>query len=297
MNPAVRPPARAGQFYESSPKALRRHVAACLGEWRPPEGMGPLVGGVTPHAGWVFSGPTAAKVFAALAAERPDTFVILGAVHFWHGRSAAVFPAGAWATPLGEAAIDEALAAEIIALGKDRIQASVSAHDTEHSIEVQVPFIQALCPEAGIVPVAVPPAADVRAVGAAVAAAVRASRKKAVVVASTDLTHYGMGYGSPDRGPLSKAMPWMRENDRRIIRLVESLRAEEIVAEAEAHANACGAGALASATAAAAGLGATTARLLEYTTSADVLRDAGDDRAVGYMGMVFEKKQEIDFGE
>jgi AmmeMemoRadiSam system protein B len=111
-----------------------------------------------------------------------------------------------------------------------------------------------------------------------------------MVVASTDLTHYGMDYGTPDRGPLSAAMGWMHENDRRIIRLVESLKAEEIVAEAEAHSNACGSGALAAATAAARAMGAAAGRVLEYTTSAEVLNELDADRAVGYVGLVFEKR-------
>ena len=286
----VRSPVVAGRFYEGRRATLKRAVADCVGEYAPPEEIGELLGGVVPHAGWVFSGPTAAQVFATLSEKTaPATYVLCGAVHQWGVKAASVYPAGAWATPLGEVAVDEPLAAAIIEAAGGIIVASASAHDGEHSIEVQVPFIQALSPEARIVPIAIPPNADSVRVGQAIASALSKREQKCVVVASTDLTHYGMGYGVPDHGPLSEAMPWMRENDNRFIHLVESLRAEEIVPEAAARHNACGAGAVAAAVAAARELGAVRGRTLQYTTSADAMPEPLADRAVGYVGMVFEK--------
>ena len=127
--------------------------------------------------------------------------------------------------PLGEIQVDAELAAAIAAERKDLISLSTSAHDGEHSIEVQLPFIQALCPRARIVPVATPPLLAACDIGAAIASAVSKCPARVMVVASTDLTHYGMDYGSPDHGPLRTAMGWMRDNDRRILRLVETLRA------------------------------------------------------------------------
>lgn len=286
----VRAPARAGQFYEGSASALRESAIECAGEYAPPSDLGELFGGVVPHAGWMFSGPTAAKVFVTLARAGFDTYVLLGAVHAWHGREAGIYPTGAWATPLGEAEVDAELAGAIVEAGAGAIVASTSAHEMEHSIEVQVPFIQVFAPAARIVPIAVPHAADVAAAGKAVAKGLRLCGRKAAVVASTDLTHYGMGYGSPQHGPLSRAMGWMRENDRRLIRLAERLQAELVVPEAEENQNACGPGALAAAIVAVRTLGATAGRLLEYTTSADVFPEPNADRAVGYAGLVFEKR-------
>ena len=286
----VRSPAVAGQFYSGSRAALERAVDECAAGYVPPEDLGVLLGGVVPHAGWVFSGPTAAKVFATLAKKaEPETFVLLGAVHHWGVRAAAVFPDGAWATPLGDIPVDASLAFAVKEAGRGLIEASKQAHEAEHSIEVQVPFIQVLCPKASIVPIAVPPGPDAAGIGDIVASAVREHDRKTVVVASTDLTHYGMGYGTPDRGLLSKAMGWMRDNDRRMIRAIESLDAEAIVPEAERRQNACGAGAVAAAVAAARALGATSGRTLEYTTSADVMHEPHADRAVGYLGLVFER--------
>ena len=286
----VRSPVVAGRFYEGSCAALERSVAECAAGYTPPADLGQLSGGVVPHAGWVFSGPTAARVFVTLAEKaKPETFVLFGAVHQWGVEGAAVYPAGVWSTPLGEAAVDEALAGAIVGAGHGMVAASASAHDGEHSIEVQVPFIQALSPDARIVPIAVPPGAEAVGVGEIVASVVQDHERKCVVVASTDLTHYGMGYGVADHGPLSEAMPWMCQNDQRVIRLIESLRAEEIVPEAAAHYNACGAGAVAAAVAAARALGAVRGRTLQYTTSADVMPEPGAARAVGYVGMVFEQ--------
>jgi len=286
----VRRPVVAGQFYEGSASALRRAVAGCLGSYEPPSDLGEVVGGVVPHAGWMFSGPTAAKVFRTLATRvQPDVYVLFGAVHRWGVDGPAAYPGGAWATPLGEVAVDEELVHRIISRGKGLVIASAEAHEGEHSIEVQIPFIQVLSPRATIVPIAVPPVPEAVAVGQAVGEAVTGFPRRVAIVASTDLTHYGMGYGTPDRGPLPEAMPWMRENDQRIIRLMESLDAESICPEAARHYNACGAGAVAAATSGARVLGATRGRVLEYTTSADVMHERYADRAVGYVAVVFEK--------
>jgi AmmeMemoRadiSam system protein B len=238
----------------------------------------------------MYSGRTAAKVFATLAAAKPETYILLGAVHQWYGRKGGIFPSGGWLTPLGELPVDADLASAIVEAAHGSILSSAAAHDMEHSIEVQLPFIQALSPGAKIVPIAVPPVAEAAGMGEAVASAVAKVSKRVMVVASTDLTHYGMDYGTPDHGPLSKAMGWMHANDQRVISLAESLKAEEIVPEAQGHFNACGPGALAAATAAARAMGATAGRVLEYTTSAEVLNELDSDRAVGYVGLVFEKR-------
>jgi AmmeMemoRadiSam system protein B len=99
-----------------------------------------------------------------------------------------------------------------------------------------------------------------------------------------------MGYGGSDHGPFPAARGWMEANDRRLIGRVERLDAEAIVAEAEAHQNACGAGAIAAAVQCARDLGCTGARTLAYTTSADAMSEPHATRAVGYAGILFERK-------
>ena len=286
----VRRPVVAGRFYEGTRTALTCAAEHYLEGFTPPKDLAALLGGVVPHAGWVFSGPTAAKVFRTLSEQAdPEVYVLLGAVHQWGVEQAAVYPAGAWSTPLGEIAVDADLAQAILDAGKGHVAASARAHDGEHSIEVQTPFIQVVSPSARIVPVATPPDANAVRVGEAVAQAVRADGRRIVVVASTDLTHYGMGYGVPDHGAFPDAMPWMHENDHRFIRRVERLEAEALCAEAAEHHNACGAGAVAAAVAACRALGAVRGRVIEYTTSAEVMHETRADRAVGYVGIVFEK--------
>jgi len=282
---AIRPPAVAGAFYEGAASTCRALVERYARDYTPPDDLGDLWGGVVPHAGWVYSGPTAAKVFVALQAAKPQTFLLFGAVHRPVQRTPAAYPEGAWETPLGQVEID----AEVLhALQGAGIDVNARAHAGEHSIEVQVPFIQALHPQARIVPVAVPHDPGAAEAGKRMGAAIKSLDRRIVVVASTDLTHYGMGYFGQHHGRLPEAMSWMRENDGRMIALIENLDAESVVAEASEHENACGAGAVAAAMAVARELGARRGRRLEYTTSAEATGDTHADRAVGYLGAVFE---------
>jgi len=281
-----REPVVAGMFYEAAEQDCRRHVERCIAGHSPPDDLGDLLGGVVPHAGWSFSGPTAAKVFLALRKSAPETFVLLGAVHRSFRQEPAAFPEGAWVTPLGEVAVDaEALAA----VREAGIDVSAEEHADEHSIEVQIPFIQVLFPDARIVPITVPHAPGAAEAGRRIGSGLAKFPRRLAVVASTDLTHYGMGYHGTHHGPLPKAMGWMRQNDARMIALIEKLEADSVVDEAAAHENACGAGAVAAGLAAARELGARRGRVLDYTTSADVMHERWADRAVGYLAAVFEK--------
>ncbi len=289
-NLLTREPIAAGRFYEANRAALLEDVETCAGGYHPPSDLTRPVGGIVPHAGWMFSGPTAGKVFRVLSRlAAPATYVLFGAVHRPGAAKASLYPEGAWRTPLGDCAVDAALAAELLKTAPDLLEAAPEAHRGEHAIEVQVPFIQALSPEARILPIAVPMTGAATELGRAVARVIARWNSPAVFVGSTDLTHYGMDYGLTARGPLETGLPWMRANDARIIRLAEKLLAEEIIPEAEEHDNACGAGAMAAATATAAALGAARGRVLEYTTSADVTEDYRGNHAVGYVGIVFEK--------
>ena len=115
--PDVRMPVRVGQFYEASPAVLKQTALEYAAGYQPPKDLGTLLGGVVPHAGWMYSGRTAAKVFAALAAAKPETYVLLGAVHQWFGRKGGAFPSGGWLTPLGELPVDADLASAIVEAG------------------------------------------------------------------------------------------------------------------------------------------------------------------------------------
>jgi len=287
----LRDPCATG-FYRGDP---RRQVASFLSDFVPVERPARPVAGVVPHAGWVYSGRTAARVFRNLAEKRAlgdgagVTFVLLGAVHRWGVRQPAVYPAGAWRTPGGAVAVDADLAAALVESGREaRLVASADAHEDEHSIEVQVPLLHEVLPAARIVPVAMPPTRDALAVGRVIGeVAARWKDATVLVVGTTDLTHYGLDYGFAPAGSGPPAEAWMAANDRRMIERARALDAAGVLAEAAEHHNACGAGAVAGTIAAARALGADEGVLVEYTTSHAVRPDEVFSMAVGYAGLLF----------
>jgi AmmeMemoRadiSam system protein B len=285
----VRRPVVAGQFYPASKAECVRMIEQCLPD-QPPDGLPPrIVAGVVPHAGWVYSGPTAAKVFAAVrACATPDTFVLFSAMHRWGTGQPAVYADGAWATPLGEAEVDADLAQEVLEEGAGLLVDTPEAHAEEHSAEVQVPFIQHLFPRACILPIMVPPDEQVVGVGEVVARAIAGMEKDAVVIGTSDLTHYGATYYRfAPAGTGEQALEWVRANDERVIAMMLQMQAEQIAPEATAHRNACGGGAVAATVAAARAAGAQEGVLLEYTTSYHVMPRGPATDFVGYAAVVF----------
>jgi hypothetical protein len=275
----------ARNFY---PGDCRTQIEQFLKGYKPPEEPVRVVAGIVPHAGWVFSGAVAAKVFKCISLKtRPDTFILLGAVHTWRPRGNSVYSRGAWTTPLGDVKIDEEVAAALTkALAGDVIE-DPEAHAGEHSLEVQVPLIKFLCPEAKIVPIAMPPDENAHITGRKLGEAASGMGKIIVVVGTTDLTHYGDPYGFTPFGYGPEAKKKMKENDARIIELALRMKAADIRKEAQKSHNACGSGALAATVAAAKAMGAEKGQLIEYTTSHDVMAEGEFDMAVGYAGIVF----------
>jgi MEMO1 family protein len=184
-----RPPAVAGQFYPQSPEKLRAGLAALLRDALPAR-AGPPVAIVVPHAGYVYSGQIAADGFSQARGGRYDVIVILGANHTSAGfRGIGVSPASRFRTPLGAAPVDRDLARELLAACPDCVM-DEAVHAREHSLEVQVPFVQLLFPAARILPIVV--ASDdlalLRRFGTALAKVLTAHA--ALIVASSDLSHY-----------------------------------------------------------------------------------------------------------
>lgn len=288
----VRSPCVAGSFYPGEPGSCVELLRRCLAGDEPREGLpDPIVAGIVPHAGWVFSGPTAGLVFRAiLSGEGIDTFILFGAVHRpWGIPDPAIDARGLWSTPLGDVAIDEELAGTLLGELGDQIMDYARAHNDEHSLEVQIPFIQHMFPSSKIVPIAVPPGPDSHTLGARVARIVKdRAGGRVVALGSSDLTHYGEHYGFTPRGLGSEALRWAKEeNDASILDLALAMKAEDIVQDAEQRMNACGPGAMAAAVGYAREMGSTRGVLLEHTTSHDV-RPEGEPRYfVGYAGLVF----------
>lgn len=279
---------RAGSFYPFDESSCRQQIQECLGEYHPPAEPVQVVAGIVPHAGWVFSGPTTGKVFKSIQEKAsPKTFLIFGAVHVWGVGHAALFPEGDWETPCGTVTIDATLAERILESVADFVTADPSAHAREHSIEVQVPFIKQLFPEAQIVPIMVSPSLEASRLGKEIGKVLAEANADVMVLGSTDLTHYGPSFGFTPYGIGTEALQRMKENDRRIIDLAIQMQADSVVQEAEHHRNACGSGAIAATVAAAKELGAERGHLLEHITSQEVMPDRQALDAVGYAGIIF----------
>jgi len=284
----------AGQFYPGSEKQCNVEIEDCLNAKTITQELpANIVAAIVPHAGWTFSGDLAAMTLKAIkqANETVDTFVIFGAVHSYFGSTAAVYNEGAWETPMGLIEIDADLAGMIIE--KNPVaKANIDAHKFEHSIEVQLPFIQYIFDQARIVPVMIPPADFAVQLGKDVADCIKASgTKKIVCLASTDLTHYGPRYGFNPQGNSPEAIQWAKDvNDQKFIDLALNLETEAVVTMALEKENACGPGAAAAAIAAAKQLGKKNGVLLAHTNSAEVIQKRfaqPSEESVGYAGIVF----------
>lgn len=284
----MREPVVAGMFYPGEASECTREIEIYLSAVLLPEEPFELVAGIVPHAGWAYSAATAAHVMAALADEDPDTVVLFGAVHRWGIPGAAAYASGAWRTPLGALEVDAELAQAVLA-ATGFVRDVPAAHDEEHAIEVQLPFIKHLLPTARILPIAVPPIAEAPEIGRAVACAVQQLGRRVVALGSTDLTHYGPRYGLAPAGAGQAALDWTHENDRRVLALMTSLDAEGVLREVKAHHNACGAGAVAATIAYAQELGATEGLLLHYTTSHEVMPLGPARDLVGYGAVALAK--------
>jgi AmmeMemoRadiSam system protein B len=283
----------AGQFYPARRGACVEEIKECLKAATPSEPLpDTIVAGIVPHAGWVFSGSVAGMVFSAIKQqhEKVHTFVIFGAAHGYYGQSPAVYEAGSWITPLGEVEIDEELADAILD-STVAIKDSM-AHSSEHSIEVQIPFIQYLFEDALILPILVPPTEQAVELGAGIGRIISENEnKKVVCIGSTDLTHYGPRYGFTPMGRGPDAIQWASDvNDKEFIDLVLKLEPERMLESAGNNYNACGAGAAAAAVAVAKKLGRTEGVLLAHTNSNEVmLQKMGTTStdSVGYAAIVF----------
>lgn len=180
----------AGSWYPGQAAVLRREVEAMLREVPAHRHPGRLVGLISPHAGLIYSGPVAAWGYALLAAAPPATVVLAGPAHRGDFEGLAVYPDGAFDTPLGQVEIDAERAAALLAQGPPFL-ALPEAHRMEHSLEMQLPFLQVVAPRARIVPVLLgtQDPKEHRALAVGLAAAVGA-RADVLLVASSDLSHY-----------------------------------------------------------------------------------------------------------
>jgi MEMO1 family protein len=263
-----RRPYVAGAFYPGEAVRLRDIVESLIDRRAARERA---VAAVVPHAGYIYSGGVAGAVYSSV--EIPDTVVLLGPAHNRIASGAALYDEGTWMTPLGDCPIAARLAGRILELASCA-RSDPSAHAREHSLEVQLPFLQYLNPEVSIVPICLSHTAtleDVEEIGHAVIRAVEECGEEALIVASTDMSHYV---------PKSEAEMLDRKAIACILRLdardlLETVRRESITM--------CGALPAASAVFAARKAGATSGELIRYATSAD--RSGDESEVVGYAGI------------
>jgi MEMO1 family protein len=264
----IRPPAVAGHFYSSDPAELARDVDGYLA---PGTADQPALGCVVPHAGYIYSGHVAGAVYSAL--QIPSRLILLGPRHFPGGEPLAILSEGSWTTPLGDAQIDTALAAQL-KHAFPRLREDMVAHQREHSLEVQLPFLQRIAGDFRFVPIVL--GTDrygvLEELGHAIAKVVAAQKSPVLIVASSDMNHY-------------ESDPVTREKDglaiARILALdprglYDTVRSEEITM--------CGIAAAVVMLVAVNDLGAKNAALIRYATSGDI--NGERDRVVGYAGIV-----------
>jgi AmmeMemoRadiSam system protein B len=266
---AVRRSPIAGTWYPADAGGVERMLDQALGGVEPRALPGRLVALISPHAGLVYSGPVAAHGYAWLRGRRDLAVVIVGPSHFQRFEGAAVFASGSWETPLGRVPVDEDIARALIDADAS-IVADTVPHAREHSIEMQLPFLQRLVPGLRIVPMLMGSQrrAEVELVSRALSRVL--ASLPALLVASSDLSHY---HPAPEAWAL----------DALVLGDVERFDASTLMDRLESSdQHACGGGPMVAVMRAAQALGADRSQVLCYADSGDV--EARDkSRVVGYL--------------
>jgi len=266
----IRSPAVAGQFYPGNEASLVKSLDALISGIQP-EKRKKAIAVVSPHAGYVYSGGVAGETIGQV--EVPENVVILGPNHTGHGAPVALMADGSWDMPMGNVPVNTELAA-LISQGSPLIETDDVAHRFEHSLEVQVPFLQYMQENLTIAPIVVSHVSYevCTAVGQAVAAAVENYGKSVLIVASTDMTHYESRQSASAKDSL--ALERIKELDPQ--GLYNTVVGKRI--------SMCGIMPTTVALTAAMALGAQKAELVRYTDSGETSGDT--DHVVGYAGLI-----------
>ncbi len=264
----IRKPVVAGQFYPQTEPALNKMLSGLVdasSEKQEAKGI------IMPHAGYVYSGQVAGATVSKVNLKK--TAILLGTNHTGTGKPFAIMTKGSWMTPLGEAKIDTEIA-ESILKESENLKEDALSHLSEHSIEVEVPFLQYLKKDIKIVPITISfdDISKYQALGKEIAEGFKKIGRDALFVASTDLTHYE---------PREAA----EEKDKLVIDAVLSLDEKKLFeAVKENNISMCGIGPTCTLISACKNLGAKKAGLVKYRTSGDISGDYAS--VVGYAGMI-----------
>jgi AmmeMemoRadiSam system protein B len=263
-----RSPAVAGQFYYGNAAKLTEQVGQYIDRNAKKE---KVIGMVSPHAGLMYSGSVAGAVYSSI--DFPETFVLIGPNHTGLGAQISLMESGEWEIPMGSFQIDEKISYKI-SMNTPILTKDTKAHMFEHSLEVQLPFIAYFSKKAKIVPITILSASvdECRMLGEGIAKAVKDAGYHAVIVASSDMSHYVTDTVA-------------RQKDKKAIDKILSLDPEGLYETVvKERISMCGYLPATAMLFAAKALGAQSARLIKYTTSAEVSGDY--DHVVGYAGIV-----------
>jgi MEMO1 family protein len=272
----IRNPAVAGQFYPGSMRGLRDEVEGLV---EPSAPKADAVAAVCPHAGYMYSGKVAGAVYSRM--RMPDTFVILGPDHHGLGAEFTIMTDGVWRTPLGDVRVDSLLAREVFKRSR-YLEEDPFAQAKEHSLEVQLPFMQYFSDSVQVVPICLrhyEPDLSFLAIcgeiGSAIAAAISGVKSRVTIVASTDFTHY-------------EERSVAETKDRAAIDAILALDEKMLFRQVrERNISMCGYAAVAAALTASKALGARKAELVAYMTSGDATGD--NSQVVGYGGAIITR--------
>lgn len=258
----------AGQFYPGTPDALTSMIREMVDEEADRK---KALGIVVPHAGYIYSGRVVGAVLSRI--EFTDTFIIIGPSHTGLGKTFSIMAEGTWETPMGEVEIDTELAGAI--LGEcEKLEDDRRAHNSEHSIEVQLPFLQYFKPDVKIVPIILGYAGidSYKEVGRAVVGALKKTGREAVIMVSSDMNHYEPQHTTKDK-------------DSQAIEAVLDLDEDELISRVrEFNITMCGVAPAISMLTAVKELGASNGELVMYRTSGDTTGEV--DSVVGYAGVI-----------
>lgn len=273
----IRKPVVAGQFYPETKNELEKMIDSCLqhkyGPGNQTQKDEKIYGIICPHAGYVYSGPTACHSYKAISSKNPELVIILGPNHFGIGKDVATMIDAQWETPLGLVTVDSEAAQEI-ANDSKYIEIDEFSHSKDHSLEVQIPMLQSMLPNKfKILPIILRDQSLEMAKDVGNAVAQIAKSRNTMIVASSDFTHY-------------EENSFAHSQDKSLIEPILEMNVEKFYnVLIEKRVTACGYGAMASVMIACKKLGAVKGELLSYSTSGDVMGDTSS--VVGYGAIKF----------
>jgi MEMO1 family protein len=264
-----RTPAVAGKFYPENPTELEKKIACHLGDLSRIKRK--AIGVVSPHAGFIYSGDVAGAVYSRI--EIPETVILLGPNHTGRGENISVMTEGVWSMPMGDIAIDEELATQLCE-ETPTAKPSPDAHQFEHSLETQLPFLQYLRKDFLIIPICLKKMdySNCKKLSEGIVKALEQTGKTALIIASSDMTHF-------------ESHKVAEEKDKKVISKIENrdaLGLDEMVRQEQI--SMCGVNPVTVMLLCCEKLGAQKAELIEYKTSGEVNGDK--NRVVGYAGVI-----------